>query len=74
MVRGALRKIRRRHGVTLPQVRRALDYLNRSFPSPHALADHEFQTNGVDLFAKKFGEYLNLSRAGQIEIKQLNFP
>lgn len=66
-----LSAIRRRHGVALPQVRRALDYLKKSFPSPHPLADHEFQTNGVDLFAKKFGEYLNLSRDGQIEIKQL---
>lgn len=66
-----LSAIRRRHGVALPQVRKALDYLKKSFPSPHPLADHEFQTNGVDLFAKKFGEYLNLSRDGQIEIKEL---
>ena len=66
-----LTAIRRRHGVALPQVRKALDYLKKRFPSPHPLADHEFQTNGVDLFAKKFGEYLNLSRNGQIEIKEL---
>ena len=66
-----LTAIRRRHGVALPQVRKALDYLKKRFPSPHPLADHEFQTNGVDLFAKKFGEYLNLSRDGQIEIKEL---
>ncbi len=66
-----LSAIRRRHGVALPQVRKALDYLKKSFPSPHPLADHVFQTNGVDLFAKKFGEYLNLSRDGQIEIKEL---
>lgn len=66
-----LSAIRRRHGVALPQVRKALDYLKKSFPSPHPLADHEFQTNGVDLFVEKFGEYLNLSRDGQIEIKEL---
>lgn len=66
-----LSAIRRRHGVALPQVRKALDYLKRRFPSPHPLADHEFQTNGVDLFVEKFGEYLNLSRDGQIEIKEL---
>ena len=66
-----LSAIRRRHGVALPQVRKALDYLKKSFPSLHPLADNEFQTNGVDLFAKKFGEYLNLSRDGQIEIKEL---
>lgn len=66
-----LAAIRRRHGVALPQVRRALDYLKKHFPSPHPLADHEFQTNGVDLFVEKFGEYLNLSRDGQMEIKEL---
>jgi len=61
----------RRHGVALPQVRRALDYLKKRFPSPHPLADNEFETNGVDLFVEKFGEYLNLSREGQIEIRGL---
>lgn len=66
-----LSAIRRKHGVALPQVRRALDYLGKRFPTPHPLADHQFQTNGVDLFVKKFGEYLNISRDGQIEIKQL---
>lgn len=66
-----LSAIRRRHGVALPQVRKALDYLKKSFPSPHPLAENEFQTNGVDLFVEKFGEYLNLSRDGQIEIKEL---
>lgn len=66
-----LSAIRRRHGVALPQVRKALDFLKRHFPSTHPLADHEFQTNGVDLFVEKFGEYLNLTRDGQYEIKQL---
>jgi uncharacterized protein (DUF433 family) len=66
-----LSAIRRRHGVALRQVRQALDYLKRRFPTPHPLADHQFQTDGVDLFVEKFGEYLNLSRDGQIEIKQM---
>jgi len=66
-----LSAIRRRHGVALPQVRKALDFLKKHYPSAHPLADHEFQTNGVDLFVEKFGEYLNLSRDGQYEIKQL---
>ncbi|MGH8656326.1 MAG: hypothetical protein ACREYE_30915 [Gammaproteobacteria bacterium] len=57
-----LSAIRRKHGAALPQVRRALDYLGKRFPTPHPLADHQFQTNGVDLFVKKFGEY-SISRA-----------
>ncbi|MBM3391931.1 MAG: DUF433 domain-containing protein [Betaproteobacteria bacterium] len=66
-----LTAIRRHHGVVLPKVRKALDYLKKRFPSPHPFADNEFQTNGVDLFVEKFGEYLNLSREGQIEIRGL---
>lgn len=66
-----LAAIRRRHRVPLPKVRIAVSYLRKRFPSPHPLADHDFQTNGVDLFVEKFGEVLNISRDGQIEIKQL---
>jgi uncharacterized protein (DUF433 family) len=66
-----LAAIRRKHEVGLPKVREAVAYLKRRFPSAHPLADHEFQTNGVDLFAEKFGELLNLSKAGQLEMKEL---
>lgn len=62
--------IRRKYQVGLPQVRQAVAYLKKKFPSPHPLADHDFQTNGVDLFAEKFGELLNLSREGQVEMKE----
>jgi uncharacterized protein (DUF433 family) len=66
-----LSAIRRKYDLALPQVRRAVNYLKRKFPSPHPLADHDFQTNRVDLFVEKFGEILNISREGQIEIKEL---
>lgn len=66
-----LSAIRRKHEVALPQVRRAVNYLKRKFPSQHPLADHDFQTNRVDLFVEKFGEILNISREGQLEIKEL---
>lgn len=66
-----LSAIRRKHDVALPQVRRAVSFLKRKFPSPHPLADHGFQTNRVDLFVEKFGEILNISREGQLEIEEL---
>jgi uncharacterized protein (DUF433 family) len=66
-----LSAIRRRYVVQLRQVRKALDYLKKHFPSKHPLADHQFQTDGIDLFVEKFGEYLNLSQQGQIEIKAM---
>ena len=66
-----LAAIRRKFDVGLPQVREAVAYLKRKFPSAHPLADHDFQTNGVDLFTEKFGELLNLSKDGQVEMKEL---
>lgn len=65
-----LAAIRRTHRVPLPHVRRAVNFLRKHFPSAHPLADHAFQTNGVGLFVEKFGQILNLSRDGQIEMKQ----
>jgi uncharacterized protein (DUF433 family) len=66
-----LSAIRRQHGVALKQVRSALVYLAKKFPSEHPLADHQFHTDRVDLFVEKFGEYLNISREGQIAIKEV---
>lgn len=66
-----LAAIHRTHSVTLHQVRRAVDYLRKRFPTPHPLADHQFQTDGVDLFVEKFGQLLNISQDGQIAMKHL---
>src|SRR5262245_30893585 len=45
-----LAAIRRRHGIKLPNVRRALDYLQRVFQIERPLIDQAFQTDGLDLF------------------------
>lgn len=66
-----LAAIRRVHHVSLRQVRSALTYVQKQFPSGHPLADHAFQTNGVDLFVDKVGQIVNLSKDGQIEMKQM---
>lgn len=66
-----LAAIRRRHNVPLKQVRSAVEFLRKKFPSPHPLADNQFQTDGMDLFVEKFGDLLNISRDGQIAMKAL---
>lgn len=66
-----LAAIRRQHHVSLPQVRRAVDFLRKRYPSDHPLADHQFQTDGVDLFVEKVGELINLSKDGQLAVKEL---
>ena len=66
-----LSAIRREHRIRLDRVRAAIDYLQRHFPSKHPLADHNFETDGVDLFVEKYGEFINVSRDGQLEMKQI---
>jgi hypothetical protein len=52
-----LAAIRRRHGVKLPKVRKALDYLCAPvFRIEHPLIDQAFQTDGLDLFVERYGE------------------
>lgn len=66
-----LNAIRRKHSVAMPRVRKALDFLGRKFDSKHPLAEHDFETNGVDLFIEKFGELINVSQGGQIAMKEI---
>lgn len=66
-----LAAIRRRHGVPMQRVRTALRYLERVLQVPHPLARQELLTDGVDLFVERFGQLVNLSREGQLAVKEL---
>jgi uncharacterized protein (DUF433 family) len=66
-----LAAIRRRHGVKLPKVRIALDYMHRHFSVEHPLIDQAFQTDGLDLFVERYGELINASREGQHAMKEI---
>lgn len=67
-----LAAIRRRHGVPLPKVRQALDFIKRRNPtSLHPLVEEDFETNGVDLFVRHFEGPVNASRGGQMAIKEV---
>ena len=66
-----LAAIRRNYNVPLPHVRSAVRFLKKQFPSPHPLADHQFQTDRVHLFVEKFGQLLNISRDGQLAMKEM---
>jgi uncharacterized protein (DUF433 family) len=57
-------------GVKVEKVRRALEYIERQWPSKHPLLDQLFQTDGVDLFISKLpDEIINVSRQGQLGFK-----
>src|SRR5438270_6819476 len=66
-----LAAIRRKHRVDMPAVRRAIEYLKKEFGSPHPLADHKFETNGVDLFVERFGQLMSVSQGGQLAVREL---
>ena len=63
--------IRRRHGVGLPQVRRALDFGQRKCGVTRPLIDQSFQTDGRFLFIEQLERLINASRGGQLAIPDL---
>ncbi|NOT49596.1 MAG: DUF433 domain-containing protein [Acidobacteria bacterium] len=66
-----LNAIRRKHSIPMPRVRKALDYLSTQFDSKHPLAEHDFETDGVDLFVEKLGDLINVSQHGQLAMKEV---
>lgn len=63
--------IRRHHGVTLQNVRKALAYLEKHFPSACPFADQRFETDGLDLFVEHYGALINISSQGQGTMREL---
>jgi len=63
--------IRREYRVPLPNVRSALDYVQRQFGSKHPLAEQKFETDGVNLFVSRFGTLISASESGQLAIREL---
>jgi uncharacterized protein (DUF433 family) len=66
-----LAAIRRRHGVKLPKVRSALDFVRREFNIERPLVDEAFQTDGLDLFVDRYGGLINASQEGQRAMKEI---
>lgn len=66
-----LAAIRRQHRVPLPKVRRAVDFLSREFKTEHPLLSHQLQTDGLDLFMEHSDELLNISRDGQLAMREV---
>lgn len=66
-----LASIRRQHGVTLQTVRKACAFLRRELGCKDPLLSPDMLTDGKDLFVEKLGTLVNVSRAGQTEMKSL---
>jgi uncharacterized protein (DUF433 family) len=63
--------IRREHQIPLDKVRIAIDYLRNQIGSRHPLADHRFETDGLDLFVQEWGRLINVTRSGQMAMREV---
>lgn len=64
-----LSAIRREHRVSLPTVRKSLDYVRRQLGTERPLIQRDFLTNGVSLFVEHASELVNVSRDGQTALR-----
>jgi uncharacterized protein (DUF433 family) len=63
--------IRREHRIPLDKVRSAIEYLRNQLGSKHPLADHRFETDGLDLFVREWGRLINVTRSGQLAMREV---
>lgn len=70
-----LAAIRRKHTVPMPKVRAAIKYLSRHIQTTgdkkHPLISKVLETDGLDLFIRRYGELVNISRDGQIVMRDV---
>ena len=70
-----LAAIRRKHGVKMQSVRKAIRYLaDRSrceLEARHPLISRELETDGLDLFIDEYGRLINISQEGQTVIREV---
>lgn len=66
-----LRALRTKHSVSLRKIRQALDYAERSLGIQRLLIHKELQTTGGDVFLEYFGDLIDLSKSGQVALKEI---
>ncbi|MXW44915.1 MAG: DUF433 domain-containing protein [Gammaproteobacteria bacterium] len=70
-----LAAIRRKHGVKMPSVRVAIEYLAEhaegSMGQRHPLISQDLDTDGLALFVEQYGQLINISQAGQIAMREI---
>ena len=66
-----LSAVRREHRIDLENIREAIRYVRTKFHSNRPLIDHEFATDGVDLFVDHLGFLINASRGGQLGMREV---
>jgi uncharacterized protein (DUF433 family) len=57
--------------IPMAGLRKALDFIQESFPGPHPLLTHEFETSGKELFIKALGKTVNATAHGQGAMREM---
>ena len=69
-----LAAIRSKHGVKMPSLRTAIQYLSAhadgEMNKRHLLISHEFERNGLDPFIEQYGRLINASHVVQISMRK----
>lgn len=64
--------LRRKHQVSLQRLRPAVEYLESLFPgTPHPLAQLELSVFDRGVFVHRFGDLLNITRPGQVALREI---
>ena len=70
-----LAAIRRKHNVKMPSIRRAIDYLAKQADTDvdkrHPLISRTLETDGLDLFIWEYRQLINISRSGQLALREI---
>jgi uncharacterized protein (DUF433 family) len=65
-----LRALRQEHGVSIKDVRAALDYAQREYHISRLLLRNDLLTAAGELFLQRYGELISLSRSGQLALRK----
>ncbi len=66
-----LGSLRRKYKIDLHKIRTAIASLEQEFGSQHPLAEHRFETNGIDIFVEEYGHLINVGRDGQLAMRDV---
>jgi uncharacterized protein (DUF433 family) len=66
-----LSSLRRKYKIDLYKIRKAIDKLQGRFNSRHPLAEHQFETNGIDVFVQEYGDLVNIGQDDQLAMREL---
>ncbi len=65
-----LRALRTKHGISMPHVRKALDYVQREYSIPRLLVDPGLRAAPGRMFLERYAHLVELTRSGQHVIEQ----